>query len=169
MKIVPYHDDWKPAWDTFVFVNSDASLFQSTAWKRALERAFGFESRYVCAEEYGQIRGILPLFLSSKVIQCCTLISTPFAVYGGICSSDSAASFELRQLACATKEGVDYLELREPYKPFGDGFLTKELYVTFEQQLTGDPEKLMRGSCTSSISAEAGWENVPTSSSLRGL
>lgn len=147
MKIVPYHDDWKSAWDAFVFGHSEATLFHSTAWKRAIERAFGFESRYLLAEENGQIRGILPLFLSSNMIQGRTLISTPFAVYGGICASDPVASFELRQAACAmaTKEGVDYLELREPFKLFGDGFLTKELYVTFEQQLPRDPEKLMKG------------------------
>jgi FemAB-related protein (PEP-CTERM system-associated) len=146
-KIIPFDESKSEAWDTFVRTQSEGTLFHLTAWKRAIERAFGFVSRYLLAEDQGQIRGVLPLFLSSNWVQGRTLISTPFAVYGGICSDDPKARLALREAArqMAVKEGVNYLELREAYHAFGDGFLTKELYVTFEQELPADPEKLLKG------------------------
>jgi FemAB-related protein (PEP-CTERM system-associated) len=147
MEIRPYRDEVRTAWDDFVVGQPEGTLFHLTAWKRAIEREFGFEARYLLAQENGQIRGVLPLFRSSNWVQGHTLISTPFAVYGGICSSDPTAIVALRKAACrmATDDGANYLELREPYRVFGEGFLTKELYVTFEQPLSADPEKLIRG------------------------
>src|SRR5215831_12687191 len=137
MRIHPYQDDHRAAWDTFVLQHSEGTLFHLTAWKRAIETAFGFQPRYFLAEENGQICGVLPLFRSANWVQGGTLISTPFAVYGGICASGPAAHLALREAArrLAVEEGVDYLELREAHRSFGDGFLTKELYVTFEQRL----------------------------------
>lgn len=147
MNIRPYSEELNAAWDAYVFGHPDGTLFHLMAWKRAIKREFGFEARYLLAEDNGHIQGVLPLFLLSNWIQGSTLISTPFAVYGGICTSDANTALGLRQAACrmAVDEGVDYLELREPRRPFGDGFLTKGLYVTFEQQLCRDPEQLMRG------------------------
>jgi FemAB-related protein (PEP-CTERM system-associated) len=147
MRVHPYQDEHRAAWDAFVLGHSEGTLFHLTAWKRAIETAFGFKARYLWAEENGQICGVLPLFRSANWVQGGTLISTPFAVYGGICSSGQAAHLALREAACclAVREGVDYLELREAHRPFGDGFLTKELYVTFEQQLNQDPTDLLRG------------------------
>jgi FemAB-related protein (PEP-CTERM system-associated) len=147
MNIRPYSDDLRTEWDDFVVAQPEGTLFHLTAWKRSIERAFGFEARYLLAQKNGRICGILPLFRSSNWVQGQTLISTPFAVYGGICFNDPAASIALRTAAVqmATEDGVDYLELREAHRPFSDSFLTKELYVTFEQPLTKDPEQLMRG------------------------
>jgi FemAB-related protein (PEP-CTERM system-associated) len=147
MKVRSYQDDLRQAWDDFVLSQPEGTLFHLTAWKRAIEAEFGFEPRYLLAEDDGRICGVLPLFLSTNWMQGPTLISTPFAVYGGICSSHPAASVALREAACrmAIEERVNYLELREPYHQAGDGFLTKELYVTFQQELTPDTEKLMRG------------------------
>ena len=147
MEVHGYQNDKKSAWDDYVLQHPEGTLFHLTAWKCAIERAFGFRPIYLFAEENDQIRGVLPMFLSSNWVQGCTLISTPFAVYGGICASDGEARTALRDAACrmAKEEGVSYLELRESLHPLGDGFLTKELYVTFEQQLTEDPEKVRRG------------------------
>jgi FemAB-related protein (PEP-CTERM system-associated) len=146
VNIRPYSDDMRAAWDAYVLGQPDGTLFHLIAWKRAIEREFGFESRYLLAENNGQIHGVLPLFFSSNWVQGRTLISTPFAVYGGICSDNATASLALREAACrtATEESVNYLELREPHRALGEGFLTKELYVTFEQQLPRDPEQLLR-------------------------
>ena len=147
VSVLPYSENVRAAWDAYVLAQPQGTLFHLTAWKRAIERAFGFEPRYLFAEIDGKICGVLPLFLSSNWVQGRTLISTPFAVYGGICAPDPAVRSALCEAACrmATDLGVNYLELREPYVADGDGFLTKELYVTFEQQLPADPEKLLRG------------------------
>lgn len=146
MSVRPYQDAMRETWDAYVLGQPKGTLFHLTAWNRAIERAFGFEPRHLLAEENGEIRGVLPLFLCSNWVQGRTLISTPFAVYGGICAAAGVAERALREAACrmASEEDVDYLELREPYQPCGDLFHTKELYVTFEQELTADPEQLMR-------------------------
>jgi FemAB-related protein (PEP-CTERM system-associated) len=135
------------AWDAFVFQQPEGTLFHLTSWKRAIERAFGFQDRSLLVEQGGRIRGVLPLYRISNWIQGPILISTPFAVYGGICASDDPSRLALKQAACrmADETEVNFLELREPHRPFADGFLTKELYVTFEQQLGADAEQLMRG------------------------
>jgi len=147
IKVRPYEEDAREDWDRFVLHHPEGTLFHLTAWKRAIEREFGFEPRYLIAEAAGTIRGVLPLFLSSNWIQGSTLISTPFAVYGGICATDPAARLALQEAACqmARKEQVNYLELRDPEHVAGDGFETKKLYVRFQQQLPSDPEQLMRG------------------------
>lgn len=147
MAVRTYDSSLGAAWDSFVFQESEGTLFHLTAWKRAIERAFGFQDRSLLVEHSGRIRGVLPLYRISNWIQGPSLISTPFAVYGGICAIDDTSRLALRQAACrmADETAVNFLELREPHRQFGDAFLTKELYVTFEQQLGADPEQLMRG------------------------
>jgi len=145
--IRPYDDSFRTRWDSFVSANFEGTLFHSLAWKRAIERSFGFESRYLVAEQDQKITGVLPLFLTSNWIQGRTLISTPFAVYGGICAGSGPAREALADAACRTadEERVNYLEFREPRGELGSPFLTKKLYVTFEQPLCSDPEKIMSG------------------------
>ena len=133
-------------WDEYVVGHPSGSLFHSTAWKRVVERCFGFESRYLFAEEDGRIRGVLPLFLVRNILQGRSLISTPYAVYGGPCADDAQLESALRANArqMAEKERVQYLELREQ-RPIPDqGFLTKELYVTFDLELPESADQLQR-------------------------
>ena len=142
-----YSDSTAAAWDDFVYRQPSGTLFHLTAWKRAIERAFGFEARYLVAEDDGGIRGVLPLFLVSNAIQGRTLISTPFAVYGGVCASDDSAAAALREAACAlaVEEKVQYLEMRDRVAGSAGSFHTKELYVTFDQELPQSAEALMKG------------------------
>src|ERR1700733_2813762 len=95
-----YQDEHQTAWDKYVFQHPEGTLFHTTRWKRVIEREFGFKAVYLLAEDEGEIRGVLPMFLSSNWVQGRTLISTPFAVYGGICASDEAARLTLRETAC---------------------------------------------------------------------
>ncbi len=145
MQIRPYNESFRSAWDQYVAQHAEGTLFHTTGWMRAIERAFGYEPRYLLAEEGRQICGVLPLFVVSNCIQGRTLISTPFAVYGGICASDETTRQALAQAACqmAREAAVEYLELREQYQSFGDGFLTKDLYVTFDQELPQDSDRLL--------------------------
>src|SRR4051812_44334862 len=54
------------AWDRWVSSYSGATPFHTTAWIRALERAFGYSSRCIYSERNGEITGVLPLFLISN-------------------------------------------------------------------------------------------------------
>lgn len=147
MRVVEYTSDWQVRWDACVLQQEKGTLFHGTAWKRIIERAFGYKSCYLLAEEAGQIRGVLPLFLVSNPVTGRTLISSPFAVYGGVCSDNNEARQKLISAACAfaAKNKVEYLELRLRE---GDGiprFVTKDLYVTFDMEIDSDHDRLFKG------------------------
>jgi len=144
-----YEDPFQSAWDEYVYRHSMGSIFHLTAWKRVVEKAFSFEARYLFVEENGRIRGVLPLFLVSNLLFGRSLISTPMAVYGGICADDEKTFDLLRRAAChmAERERVQYLELREQGQgPSAfSGFQTKQLYVTFDLELPRSHDALLRG------------------------
>jgi FemAB-related protein (PEP-CTERM system-associated) len=141
-----YGDTDPSKWDEYVLRHPLGSMFHLSGWKRVVEKCFGFESRYLFAEEQGQIRGVLPLFLVRNILQGRSLISTPYAVYGGPCADDPEVESLLRESArqMAQYEQVQYLELREQRPIADEGFLTKELYVTFDLELPESAEKLQR-------------------------
>ncbi len=142
-----YQDQFQSAWDEYVYRHPSGSLFHLTAWKRVIEKAFKFESRYLFIEEEGSIRGVLPLFMVSNFLFGRSLISTPIAVYGGVCADNERMSHQLRLAACqmAERERVQYLELREQAPVTASGFRTKELYVTFDLELPHNADELLRG------------------------
>src|SRR5204863_5440580 len=72
-------------WDEFVLSQPGGSFFHLTGWMRVIAKTFGFKPRYFYAERDNKITAIVPLFSVSSWIAGEALISTPFAVYGGIC------------------------------------------------------------------------------------
>ena len=134
-------------WDEYVHQNPGATPFHLSAWKRTIEKVFPFESRYMVAEAQGAICGVLPLFFVKNLLSGRALISSPFAVYGGICADDAESGNLLRQAACemAQQEDAEYLELREQTTISDVNFHTKKLYVTFDQALPESAEGLLQG------------------------
>ena len=49
-----------------------------------MEETFGYEPKYLLAEDNGRLVAVLPLFLISNLLAGRILLSTPFAVYGGV-------------------------------------------------------------------------------------
>jgi FemAB-related protein (PEP-CTERM system-associated) len=142
-----YEESLRGAWDKYVLNHPAGTFFHLTAWKRVVERCFGFKSCYLIAEEGGTIRGVLPLFLVNNFLQGRSLISTPFATYGGACADSEQIETALssRAVEMAQQERVQYLELRQQRPIPEPGFVTKELYVTFDLQLPKTAEELQRG------------------------
>jgi FemAB-related protein (PEP-CTERM system-associated) len=127
-------------WDEFVSRHPDGSFFQLTAWKRAIERTFGYRSCYALAERGETITGILPLFFVSDWFAGRRLLSVPLGVYGGICAADQESREKLLEAAkeeCISR-GVDYLELRNRCSKIDAGFHQNSLYSTFTCSLTVD-------------------------------
>jgi len=145
--ICPYEEPFRSAWDDYVLRHPKATPFHLTAWKRVIERTFGFKARYALAERNGQILGVLPLFLVANPLQGRALISLPFAVYGGAIADDEETAAALRAEACriGREERIHYVELRESIPGDFPGFHTKDLYVTFDQDLPEDGETLLKG------------------------
>jgi FemAB-related protein (PEP-CTERM system-associated) len=143
----PYQNDAQQAWEEYVYRHPAGSPFHLIAWKRVVERTFNFRSHYVFAEENGRILGVLPLFMAPTFPMGRSLISTPLAVYGGARADNDGIARQLRQAACqiATREGVQYLEMREIHPVSDPSFLTKKLYVTFDLELPGTVDKLLSG------------------------
>lgn len=145
--ICNYHDCFQDAWDDYVRKHRRATVFHLTAWKRVVERVFGLKTRYIFIEVGGAIQGVLPLFEVSNPLQGRTLISVPFAVYGGPCADNENAARALREAACrmAEQDGVKYLELRERAPVSDPGFRTKHLYCSFDIEFPDSAEELQKG------------------------
>src|SRR5687768_14302439 len=79
------------AWDAFVASHECGSPFHLTAWKKSIEQTFGFRPHYLLARDGGQLAAVLPLFLVKNPLTGKVLISTPFAVYGGILARSDEA------------------------------------------------------------------------------
>jgi FemAB-related protein (PEP-CTERM system-associated) len=147
MRILKFNHDVQARWDAFVQQQDQGTFFHTTAWKHVIERTFGFKARYIAAEHEGQIAGVLPLFLVANPLMGKTLISTPFATYGGVCTANEEARSLLLQtsMEMAQEEHVDYLELRTHEAPAqsqnGGTFHTKSLYVDFYCPLDADPDR----------------------------
>jgi FemAB-related protein (PEP-CTERM system-associated) len=146
MNIVEYKTEDQKAWDSYVLQHEQGTLFHLTAWKRAIERTFPYKPRYLMAMRGNQVAGVLPLFLVSNVMTGRTLISTPFAVYGGVCADDEGARDALIEAACslAHSEKVEYLELRLQEVDPRPGFHTKDLYVTLDTEIAPDSAVLFQ-------------------------
>ena len=120
-------------------------MFHCVEWKEVVEEIFGQPGIYLYAEEEGIFRGILPLFSINSFLFGKCLISTAFAVYGGILADNPEAERALFEEArkITDKKNAAYLELRNKKKrnldlPF------KDLYYFFTLDLCSDPEVIWK-------------------------
>lgn len=130
-------------WDEYVLRHPKATFFHLMGWEHVLERTFSYKPFYLAAWREGHLRGILPLVLIRNLPFGHSLVSIPFAVYGGICADDTETALALFDYAktLAHKMQVRYLEFRNQ-EAFGT-LPSKELYVTFRQAIDRDPDKNM--------------------------
>lgn len=140
LRVRPFQPDVAQSWDQFVETHPRGTVFHLTAWKRVLEKTFGYQACYFYAERGGRIVGIVPLFSITNWIMGRCLLSAPFAVYGGICAED----IESEQALChhlksmALEQGVEYLELRNRKGGIQPEFLHNPRYSTFSMPLARD-------------------------------
>jgi FemAB-related protein (PEP-CTERM system-associated) len=138
----PFTPNISECWDGFVSRQPTGSVFHLVSWKRSVEKTFGYESCYAYAERDGEITGVAPVFFISNWIVGRCLISTPYAVYGGICASDPESESVLIQYLkrLAHSRQTDYLELRFRHRDMLPGFSANPLYSTFTAPLSADHE-----------------------------
>ena len=123
-------------WDNFVDTHPHGSPFHLLAWKNTLESVFHYRPEYLLALDSDKVRGVLPLFLIDNPILGRVLLSSPFAVYGGILadSPEALAAIASHAAALAERLEVQYLELRNAFPEQCAGFHRINRYVTFTQQ-----------------------------------
>ena len=135
-------------WDRFVSSHPDGTVFHLSNWQWTVASSFGHQQFHLIAEDRDtrELLGLLPLFLVKSLFFGRMLISTPQAAYGGIlaCSPVAATSILERARSLAREKDVQFLELRSFRKAQTEPSLaTRDLYVTFRQDLCADPEKNM--------------------------
>lgn len=133
------------AWDRFVLGHPHGSPFHLIAWKESIKQTFGYKPFYLAAKQGDQICGVLPLFLTGGLITGKRLISSPFAVYGGILADSDQARSLLWERAeeIAADLQVRDLELRNAWEQQCGGLPRIARYVTFTQQIGPDEEAIL--------------------------
>jgi FemAB-related protein (PEP-CTERM system-associated) len=132
-------------WNEFVLAHPEGSPFHLTAWKDVIVKNFRYTPFYLMAVDAERVRGVLPLFLVKNMLLGKALISTPFAVYGGVLADSeeprSLLAREAQQLG--ERLGVQYVELRNAYPDQCVGFKRVSRYVTFAEQIGDDEEAIL--------------------------
>lgn len=131
-------------WDAFVRACPEATFFHLSGWQTVIEQAFGIKTFFQYVEQDGRIVGVLPLAEIKSRLFGHSLGAMPFCVYGGPAASSDAARTLLDKGAheLAQRLGVGHLEYRGMgrFHPDDPAWHTKELYVTFRKEITGDDE-----------------------------
>jgi len=142
------------AWDAFVQSHPCGSPFHLIAWKKTIEEIFPYRAHYLMAVRDGVIAGVVPLFFAKNLVVGRALISSPFAVYGGVLADTdevrAALSEALQNLGRSLD--ADRVELRNFHPEQCLGFCSVVRHVTFtgpigpneEAVLTSIPRKTRR-------------------------
>jgi len=132
------------AWDAFVLTCPQATFFHRSGWQRILADVFRHDTCFLYAELDGQVAGVLPLAHVDSALFGNSLVSLPFAVYGGVAAATQAVALALEKEAArlARHLGVDHLELRNVARRHADWPL-QDLYVTFRREILPDEEANM--------------------------
>lgn len=133
-------------WDRFVTASPSGTFFHLSGWKTVIERVLGRKCFYLTARQNGSLLGIFPIsWVRSKIFGEC-LVSLPLGVYGGVCADDAATYSALLSAGgkLASELGVKYLEMRNRTEQFPSSLPGRDLYVTFTQDLSAGPEKLLQ-------------------------
>ncbi len=131
-------------WDAFVFSCPGATFFHRAGWQRVLRESMRHETHFLYAESGGRIEGVLPLAHVRSLLFGSSLVSLPFAVYGGVAATHPAAADALEAEAqrLAQALGVAHLELRN-VQPRHHDWPAQDLYVTFRKAILPDEEANM--------------------------
>ena len=133
-------------WDQFVSSSPFGTFFHLSGWGRIVEDVLGHRYAPLIAVREDQVCGVFPIARVRNPIWGDCLVSVPLGVYGGICANDSDSYFQLLQAGSelAGRQGVKYLEMRNRFEPFPTSLSGRDLYVTFTQDLSSGPEKLLQ-------------------------
>ena len=145
LAVRPFTQDDRAAWTSFVHRCADATFFHRIEWREIVESVFGHRTYYLLAERGGEIVGVLPLAYVKSVLFGRSLVSLPFAVYGGAAVDYEPAREGLHRAAVdlAVQLGVDHLELRNRAS-YAPGWPCQDLFVTFRKPILANDDANMQ-------------------------
>ena len=130
------------AWDAFVATAPDATPFHSRAWVEAVSAATGHRAHVLAARDgAGAITGLLPLHHIHSRLFGSALVSSGFAVGGGILADDnhSAAALAHAAVGLASQLGAPSVELRGGPIPNAPCWTVEQgVYAAFARKLAPD-------------------------------
>ncbi|MEO9469409.1 FemAB family XrtA/PEP-CTERM system-associated protein [Parasphingorhabdus sp.] len=127
----------------FVEAHEEGTVFHLPDWVSAISEGCGHEWRYLLAEaKDGSLQGILPLHLIHSALFGRALVSSGFAVGGGILSLNDLAARSLADAAWAFAECNSFpsVELRGGKSPGSAWQEKKDVYAGFVRPLAEDGE-----------------------------
>ncbi|MCK4485401.1 MAG: FemAB family PEP-CTERM system-associated protein [Desulfobacterales bacterium] len=154
MQIELYKRSDRAAWDDYVSRHPKGTFFHLSGWKEVVEESFGHKSYYLLAvsspvhtdprtlSPEPQIVGVFPLFSIKSRLFGRSMVSLPFATYGGILAdNDQVENALYKEAVSLTKtNALDYLEIRSEEARLGD-LPVKDLYYAFKREISGDNEE----------------------------
>lgn len=132
-------------WESFVAGHERCVNYHRWAWKRVIEKAFGWRTFYLMADENRKISGILPIvWLKSKLFGN-LLCSVPFFSEAGVVADtpESRGALLAETMRIAREVNADYIELRHRGETLVS-WPAKMTKVTLECDVYRDPEDNMR-------------------------
>jgi len=131
-------------WDAFVLSCPAATFFHRAGWQRVLRDSMRHDTYFLYCEVDGRIEGVLPLAHVQSWLFGSSLVSLPFAVYGGVAvnNPEAADALEAEAQRLAQQLGVAHLELRN-VQPRHLDWPAQDLYVTFRKAILPDEEANM--------------------------
>jgi serine/alanine adding enzyme len=168
MKILFAGDERAESWNNFVTAHVAGVNYLRWQWKYVMERAFGWRTFYLLAEEFGEVQGVLPLVWQNSRLFGNLLSSMPYFSEGGILatSPDAEALLLAEAISLARKLKSKHVELRQMTRLAAD-LPVKTDRVVMVLDLDPDPERIMqrfdtkmrsnvRRCCKKSLEAEFG-------------
>jgi FemAB-related protein (PEP-CTERM system-associated) len=123
-------------WDAFVMDCPEATFFHRSGWQKIMSDVFHHTTYFLYAEVDGVMVGVLPLAHVKSWLFGHSLVSLPFAVYGGVASHLPAAmhALELEAQRLARCLGVGHIEWRNVLSRHSE-WPVQDLYVTFRKDI----------------------------------
>ena len=129
--------------DAWVMAHDAGTPFHRPAWLQAVEAGTGQEAHCLIAEtSTGEIAGLLPLHLIHSPLFGRALVSSGFAVGGGILSNSATVTRRLAAAvwSCAEQWSCPTVELRGGSLPGGDWIEKGGAHANFRRALSADDD-----------------------------
>lgn len=128
--------------DAWVMARADALPFHRPKWLKAIEAGTGQKAHCLVAESGGEIAAILPFHIVHSPLFGRALVSSGFAVGGGILSDSQTVTRRLATAICNLAEqwSCPTVELRGGSLPGGDWIEKRDAHANFLKALQTDDE-----------------------------
>lgn len=128
--------------DAWIMAHGGGLPFHCPKWLNAIEVGTGQKAHCLIAENRGEIAALLPFHLVHSPLFGRALVSSGFAVGGGILSDNAAATRRLAAAICELAEqwSCPTVELRGGALPGGSWIEKRDAHANFRKELQADDE-----------------------------